>query len=426
MSGGHEAPRVILKGYFSRLPLTDRITFARELWSAFFYGIFSGLALPLIPLVARRIGMSTGAIAAMVTTQFAGALLGVFAGRLADRGRKMPWAVWPTVAARGLIGLLAFASTPGSYLVVVSAFNILINLSPPAYGSIMRTNYSDEHRGRLMGNVRIIIVVVSAAFSSLAGIILAADEAIIRWLFPVAAVFGVISSLTFRTIKVRKGPLLHVEPGPRTARATLGMLRENRLFLTFMALLFLCAFPDKIAVSLEPIWMVDFLHLGYGQASFLLGTVVSVVSIFGYWFWARALKRTNPFLVLSLVVLLYAGRFFSMALTRTGTQLFAMSFFSGLTNSGWDLVPLFCMIALSDMSNFSLYFGLNTTLYGVRGLFGPTIGTWLFASGTLSMNGIFWLIAGLLTTGALSMFLFSRRPSVRATLTPAARQALRR
>jgi MFS family permease len=415
---------VILKGYLSRLPLTDRITFAKELWAGFFYGIFAGLALPLIPIVARRIGMSPEAITAMVTTQFAGALLGVIAGHFADKGRKMPWATWPNVAARGVLGLLAFAATPVPYLVVVSTFNILLNLSAPAYGSIMRTNYSNEHRGRLMANVRILIVVVSALFSSIAGIVLAADEAIVRWLFPVAALFGVLSSLTFRTIKVRRGPLLPAEPGHKSARASLGVLGKNRLFLLFMALMFLCAFPDKIAVSLEPIWMVDFLHVGYGEASFLLGTVVSLAGILGYWFWARALKRANPFLVLSLVVLLFAGRFYSMALTHATSQLFVMSIISGLTNAGWDLVPLFCIIALSDTSNFSLYLGLNTTLYGVRGLIGPTIGTWLYASGTLSMYRIFWLIASLLATGALSMFLFSRRPAIRNASLPRARSLL--
>jgi hypothetical protein len=417
---------VILKNHFSRLPLTDRITYARELWSSLFYGVFAGLALPLIPIVARRIGMSSGAITLMVTTQYGGALLGVFAGRLADRGRKMPWAVWPPVAARGLIGLLAFATTPGPYLVIVSCFNILINLSPPAYGSIMRTNYSDEHRGKLMGNVRILIVVISAIFSSVAGVILAADETVVRWLFPAAALFGVISSLVFGTIKVRKGPPLAIERGPGSGRVVLGALRKNHLYLLFLALLFLCAFPDKFAVPLEPVWMVDYLHLTYGEASFLLGTVASIASILGYWFWARALKRANPFLVLSLVVLLYAGRFFAMAFTRTGPQLFVMGIFSGLSNAGWDLVPLFCMIALAEMSNFSLYAGLSTTLFGVRGLLGPTIGTWLNTSGLLPMNSIFLLIACLISTGALSMFLYSRRPDVRATLTPAGRQAMRR
>ncbi len=417
---------MILQAYFSRLPLTDRITFSRELWSGFFYGIFAGLAIPLIPIVARRIGMSPEAITFMVTTQYVGALLGVFAGRFADRGRKMPWAVWPNVAARGLIGLLAFTSTPLPYLVVVSAFYFLCNLSGPAYSHIMRTNYSDAHRGRLMGNVRILIVAVSAVLSSAAGIVLAADEVIVRWLFPVAAFFGVLASLTFGTIKARRGPPLIVEPRAGSGRSAFSILRKNRLFLVFMGLLFLCAMPDKLSVSLEPIWMVDTLHLGYGEASFLLGTVVSIVAVFGYWFWARTLKRINPFLLLSLVALLYAGRYYAMALTRTGPQLLAMSFFSGLTNAGWDLVPLFCMIALADVSNFSLYFGLNTTLFGVRGLIGPTIGTWLFASGTLSMHGIFWVIAGLLTIGAVSMYFFSRNPAVRATLAPAARRALQR
>jgi hypothetical protein len=62
----------MLKGYLSRLPLTDRITFSRELWSGTFYGILTGIALPLVTIMARKIGVSTRAITAMVTMQFLG------------------------------------------------------------------------------------------------------------------------------------------------------------------------------------------------------------------------------------------------------------------------------------------------------------------------------------------------------------------
>ncbi|MGD0725699.1 MAG: hypothetical protein ABSB63_09050 [Spirochaetia bacterium] len=163
--------------------------------------------------------------------------------------------------------------------------------------------------------------------------------------------------------------------------------------------------------------MVDVLRIGYGEASFLLGSVVSLASVAGYFIWARALKRGNSFALLSLVALVYVGRFAAMALARTSSQLLPMSILSGLANAGCDLVPLFCMIALSDAFSFSLAIGLHWTLFGIRGVAGPSIGTFLYSTGALSLNGIFWLIAALLAFGSCMMMLFARRAFPRPSLT---------
>ena len=390
------------------------MTFAKELQAAVLYGIFSGVALPLIPIVARRIGMSAAGIAAMVTMQFVGALFGIVVGHQADRRRKMPFVVLPNLVSRGLIALLAFARTPVAYLVVVSLFFLLTNLGGPAYSSIMRTNYSDGNRGRLMGNIRIVIVAVSAVFSLFAGIILGADERLVRWLFPVASVFGVLSSLAFSRIRVRRAPDLPADSARPSFRESLRVVRRNGPFLAFMGILFLCVFPDKLGVSLEPIWLVDTLRLSYRGASILLGTVVSAVSIVAYFLWARALKRRNGFAVLSVVVFFYAARFAALAVARTEIQLLPMSVFSGLANAGWDLVPIFCFIGIAEPAHFSLYVGISTTLFGIRGIFGPSIGTLLYSSGALSIPGIFWMIAGLVACGGVLLYAFSRRQGARA------------
>jgi hypothetical protein len=402
----------MLREYFARLPLTDRITFSKELPAAVCYGVFAGLALPLIPIVARRIGMTPAGITAMVTMQFVGALFGVLVGHLADRRAKMPLFTWPSIMARAMIGLLAFARTPAAYLVVVSLFNLLVNLGGPAYSSIMRSNYSDANRGRLMGNIRMVVVIVASLLSSIAGVLLGANEALVWWLFLVAAGFGILSSIIFNGIRVRREPDF-----PRDAPVSFGhafrTVAKNAPFLLFMGILFLCATPDKLAVPLEPIWLVDFLHLGYGEASLLLGTIVSMASIAGYFLWARALKRFNSFSVLAVVVFLFAARFASLGLARTSSQLLPMSILSGIVNAGWDLVPIFCIIALSDKSNFSMYIGFNTTCFGIRGLVGPSIGTFLYSAGVLPLNGIFLMISALLVFGGATLWVFSRRAGAR-------------
>ena len=404
----------MLSGYFARLPLTDRITFAREIWAAVFYGVFAGLALPLIPIVARRIGMSPAGITVMVTMQFIGALFGILLGHMADRRKKIPFVIWPAITGRVMIGLLIFAQSPAVYLILVSVFFLTVNLGGPAYASIMRSNYSDANRSRLMGNIRIVIVIVAAAFSSLAGALLGRNEGIVRWLFMAASAFGILSSVAFARVRVRQGPDLPRDAPSASLLRSLRTVRRNIPFLLFMGILVLCATPDKLAVPLEPIWLVDFLHLGYGEASFLLGTVVSLASIAGYFLWARALKRFNSFAVLSVVAFLFAARFASLALARVSSQLLPMSILSGLTNAGWDLVPIFCIITLADRSRFSLYIGFHTTLFGIRGIIGPSLGTFLYSSGALPLTGIFWVIAAFIACGAGLLMAFSRRPGVRA------------
>jgi MFS family permease len=404
----------MLKAYLSRLPLTDRVTFSQELLSGGLYGVFTGITIPLIPIVARRIGMSAAGITAMMTMQFIGALFGVLVGHLADRREKMPFVFWPGVVSRGMIGLLAVARTPLSYLLVVSGFNLLVNLGAPAYSSIMRSNYSDINRGRLMGNIRILIVAISAVVSTLAGLLLARDEGAVKWLFVFAAGFGVLSSVAFGRIKVRRDPTFTGARLQGGFRSSFETVRRNAPFMIFMGIIFLCATPDKLAVSLEPIWLVDYLHLGYSDASLLLGTVVSAASIVGYFIWARALRRFSSFAVLTAVVFLFAGRFLALGLARTSAQLLPMSLLSGIVNAGWDLVPIFCIIALADRSNFSLYIGVNTTFFGIRGLVGPTVGTFLYSSGLLPLGWIFVAISALLAAGGVMLGVFSYRRDTRA------------
>jgi hypothetical protein len=113
--------------------------------------------------------------------------------------------------------------------------------------------------------------------------------------------------------------------------------------------------------------------------------------------------------VLALVVFLFAGRFAALGLARSTMGLIPMSILSGLSTAGWDLVPIFCMISLAQRDTFSLALGLNTTLFGIRGIIGPALGTLLASSGAIPLQWIFILIAGGIAVGGALMLLFSRR-----------------
>jgi predicted MFS family arabinose efflux permease len=417
----------MLRAYFSRLPLTDRVTHWWDLWAGLAYGVFSGGCLVFLSVAARRVGVSDVGMAVMLTMPYVGMLSGVLLGHLADRHGPMPFYLWPTLASRTVLLALPLVNGPAGFLAVASAFNLLANMASPAYASIMRSNFSDEHRGRLMGNVRVLIVVVAAAASWVAGAVLERWPDGWRWLFAAAAAVGIVATLFFSRIRPRHGvPAAGPAGGPRRRPglvASLGALRRDGAFLAFLAIVFVCALPGKLAAALEPIRFVDELKIGWQDSGLVLGTVVSLVGVVGYLAWPRLLKRVDPFALLALVTALMAARFGVIAAATRPLHLVPAGVLAGLAGGGWELVFLFCIMRLADSGRFSVAMGLHTTLVGVRGLFGPGLGTWLSTSDTLSLPTIFWLLAGVTLTGAAGMLWYSiRLRRVGAAAEPAVRR----
>ena len=403
----------MLRSYFSRLPLTDRVTHWWDLWAGLTTGIFQGGCLVFLSVAARRVGISDAGMALMLTMPYVGALSGILLGHLADRYGPMPFYLWPTLASRAALLALALVKGPNGFLAVASAFHLLANLGSPSYASMMRSNFSDEHRGRLMGNVRVLIVTVAAGTSWAAGAALERWPDSWHWLFAGAAAVGIVAMLFFARIKPRRwvpvgspaaGPLSRPSLG-----ASLGALRRDGTFLVFLAILFICALPSKLAAALEPIRFVDELHIGWQDSGFVLGTVVSLVGAAGYLAWPRLMKRFDPFSLLALITALTAIRFGVIAAATRPQHLVPASVLAGFTGGGWELVCLFCIVRLADSGHFPIAMGLHTTLVGVRGLFGPGLGTWLYASGAVSLPTIFWLMAAVTLTGAAGLLWYSLR-----------------
>jgi MFS family permease len=406
----------MLRSYFSRLPLTDRVTHWWDLWSGLATGVFNGGCIAFLSIAARRVGMSDAGMAFMFTMPYVGNLSGILLGHLAARFGPMPFYLWPTLASRVVLLALPLVHGPTGFLAAASAFHLLANLGSPSYASVMRSNFSDEHRGRLMGNVRVLVVLVAAGTSWAAGGVLERWPEAWRWMFAGAAAVGVAAALLFARIRPRRASAARLRPAAERAAAvgpglaaSLGALRRDGALLTFLAIVFVCALPSKLASALEPIRFVDELHIGWQDSGFVLGTVVSVVAAAGYLAWPRLLKRLDPFALLALVTTLMAVRFGVIAGASRPLHLVPAGVLGGFANAGWDLVCLFCLLRLADADRFPLAMGLHTTLVGVRGFFGPGLGTWLYASGAVGLPVLFSVMAAVTLAGAAGMLWYAVR-----------------
>jgi MFS family permease len=400
------SPKNIVASYFGKFSLSDRATLVYDGSSGFWCGIFNGLALPLVGVVGRKLGMGPSMLALLMGSQFVGLLLNLWFGHLARSGDLRAYVFWPSFLARVSVALVALVVKPEAFLFVMGFYYIASGLPGPAYSSIMRSNYSDAARGRAMGHIRIIMMTVSALCAAFAGAFLQAFPSGYRIIFPVAAGAGALSSLLFLKVKPRvRAEEKAAEPEGGFGKS-LALLGKDRAFLVFMAIYFVAGFPDKIMIPLEPIRLVDELGAGYGAAGLLLGTVPLLGAVLGYFICSRLSGKADPFLLLVATVALASTRFLGFALAKAPAHLMPGSFLNGVANAGWDLLPLFTILLFADRSRLGLYMGLHNTLVGLRGLIGPALGTWLYEGMGMRIVDIYWLAFGLEAAGALLLAAF--------------------
>ena len=394
-------------GRRERLPLTERITYFFDLRAGLFFGVFNGITTPLIPIIARKLGLDTTGLAVLSIMQFVGFFFSFVIGHLSESRKKMPLVLWPGVASRGLFIGFALIASPYAFLAVVSVYYLLANISSPAYSAIMQANYSERFRPRIMGNIRVAVTLVTAAASLVAGILLDIHPAGYRLLFPVAALFGVASSVTFARIRVREDHRSTAVRPHFSLRDSVRELGKDRVFLIFMLVLFSMAAPSKITMSVEPIRLVDQLHINYASAGLLLGTLTSLFAVIGYYMWARLADRVDPFLLLVFVGVITGLRQLDYGLAPSIPLLVPGMVFEGLNASGWDLFSLICILRLSPPDRIARYWGLHLTLLGVRGVAGPIIGAILYETHLFRIVGLYVLAGSLTLAGSAALLVFT-------------------
>jgi hypothetical protein len=391
--------------YFDQFPLTDRITHYYELLAALFIGVFLGAGLSLVSIIARRIGMSSTGMTVMLSMPFVGNLFSLYFGHHVQKRRnKMAFVFWPGITGRLVVALVVFARTPGTFLVVMSVYYLLSTIPGPAYASIMRTNYSDANRSRLMSTNRVVRTIVSALAAYGAGALLDLHPDAYRWIIPASALIGMIGSLLFRRIRVRREQ--STQAPPVSFRSALRVIRGDRPFLIFMLLFFICSGPPKMAIPLEPILFVDELHFDYRDAGLILGTISPVMSVAGFVLWAVLLRRFGALTLSSVMFLMSTVRYVVLALATDPVHTIPASALSGLANAGFELLPLFVMIRFAG-ANLPLYIAFHSTLVGLRGILGPFIGNFLYANLGMRIVDVFWIITGISGAGVIGMFIFA-------------------
>ncbi len=288
----------------------------------------------------------------------------------------------------------------------------------PLRAALIHANYPRAIRGWMFGWLSTISRVTMIASSKLGGLVLDRDARWLRVVFPLAAIFSfgehwVLSRITWH----RHGRTeVRAFRGIATARAAIAdgwrrsgrILREDHAFRTFelgfmlYGMGFLASFP-MIAIYAERdlglstnewTWATGFAHpVTYVVTIALLGRVVDRLGV----------VRATGFAFLFL-----SGFFASLPLvTGAGGMVAAyaaLGFVMAAVNLGWNLGPLH----FAPIGQGRAYSTVHMWCVGGRSAVAPFIGYVL--SEVFSIRVAFLVSAGMVVTGAVTMFALARRP----------------
>src|SRR3990170_2936644 len=409
--------------------------------AAVLFGVFGGLTIPFIPVMARRMGAAPLEISLVVAAQALAMLLSLFWVNVAHRADPVRLVVWTQSIGRSLLLFMPFVSTPRVYVVVVFLYHAIASAAPLGYAQVMRAVYPDDVRGRVMGLVRIGMAAAWIVASLVGGRIMQTVR--FQTVFAIAALFGLAGGFVFRWMRV-EGPR---ESAERFALSgTWRTLRAHGQFRLFLAAFFVFGFgawlmgpaipillvdelhatnfqnADVTAPSSPtwkfvacrsaiPILLVDELHATNFQVG-LLGAVTSAFWLVAFYQWGRLIDRqTAPgalvftFLIGALTPLIYLISFNPWMVLASGVT-------DGFTSAGIDLGWLTALLQFAPTGYVAHYVAIFNTLVGVRGSTAPFLAGVLIPR--IGVRAVFGIAIGCTLAGAWLM----RRAAVRATSVP--------
>lgn len=390
------------------IPEEARDAFRRDAWGGILGGIYNGAIFPFVGFIARdKLHASVALIGLMTAAPFIGNMFALFYANAMEGRRKMPYVVWSLVIARLLFILMLFATTDVYFAVVMSVIQIIATVSSPAYAAVLQEIYPSEHRGRIMAYIRVGLAFTTFASTLLVGQLLKQGTLDFTRIFPIAALFGVVGTLSFSTIKTA-----HVDPNHpdnqrtstmRFLKDTMAIFKEDRNYAWFALSVFVFGFGNLMVAPLYPVFQVDRLHISASQVAFL-SNVTTIVWMVSYFYWGKYVDMRSPLKAVVVNVLLVSLVPLNYFLAKNVWMLLPTAVITGLTMGGVELSYFNSILHFARNGKESQYQALHSFLLGIRGTIGPFVGALMvtaFRHQHVDIKYAFLVSMGMMLLGAV-------------------------
>jgi len=380
--------------FADRVPREARDAYSKDAMSGILVAVMTGMTFPFVVVIARKnLHASAFQIGLITMAPVAGNMLSLVWANIMQGHRKMPYAVWPWIIARSLFFLVIFATCSPVLVGIIVAYWLVCSVAAPAYSDLMREIYPDGDRAKIMGYARVCTAVALIAVTLVSGKLL--DYVSYRYVFPVAAVFGVFSALAFKRISAKEAT------GERDVQflpfviQSVRLLLQDKAYLWFCAGIFVFGFANFFATPIYGIYEVDVLK-AYTVRQSIFTLVMSGVGVLSYFYWGRHLDEQRPEKIVAVQALLWTFYPLSYLFAANWWALLPAKALVGFINAGIELSYVTGVIHFAPPGRVSQYQAVFLTLMGVRGIVAPAISSWLVGRHLLSMHAVFAISAVLI------------------------------
>ena len=348
-----------------------------------------GSVAPFLAFVAsHRLHCSGTLISLMLASPWVGSTLCLVWANAMEGRSTMRFVTITWIVARGLILLMAFAVTPYMFAAVAIGYQFINMICIPGYTSIMKAIYPDDHRGKLMGYVRMAMTIVATVTTLAVGPILKHWDWSYRVVFPIGAVFGMASALIFYRIKIPgddEESLSQTQrvPFADTVRSVVSVLRHDKRFAWFMFATTVYGFGNFFAIPAYPKFMDEVLKMDEWTLA-IYSVLASIALMLGYMFWGHYIDRKSPVRCTAITIFINAGLPLVCLLSTSVAHLvpgppayvwvFPAAVMAGAVQAGLELSYFSAVLHFAPPGQEMVYQSVQSGIQGLRGIAGPIMG----------------------------------------------------
>ena len=374
-----------------------RANFRIDAFSGVCAGVYLGVVVAFLPVVVRRMGGSTEAVALVVAGPFIGHLFSpLFNYLLAKMPPVRVTALTSTISRLiFLVGVLVVTTPLALALVSVTTWVIAV-ANMGSYAMLMQGIYPDSERASAMGKVRVGVSIASIASATLAGIFIDAFPATL--VFAVAAAISLPGGLAFGRIRHEMPaiPAARLRPS-QIARDVWRDRRYRRLLLSFT----IFGFGNLMNYALYPILLVDHFNASNSFVG-IMTALQSATAVVAYFGWGRLIDRGSSLRTTVIATALGLLMPLGYLLAPNVWFLLPVAAVAGITNAAGDITFFTNIVQLAPRDRIGDYAVAQSSLMGLRGTIAP------FAASTLltlfAPRSVMLFAMGLMAIGIVVMY----------------------
>lgn len=287
--------------------------------------------------------------------------------------------------------------------------------------TVWQANYPRANRADVAGRIATVQAIILASVGLGIGEMMDQNEEAFRWIYPVAASFGIIGAWIYSKMqvtghtKILADERLQPELATMYPWKTIALLNEDRAFSKYMTCQFIFGLGNLMLTAPLVVVLANQFSFDYLGEILIVSTIPIILMPMSIPLWSKLLNRMHviQFRAVHSWVFVISSICFGFSIFFGNTLgLWIAAAIRGVGFGGGVLAWNLGHQDFAPVEQSSRYMGLHVTLTGIRGLLAPALGmglyTMLHGMGETTGGSVFFIGGAISSVGGIGFLLLSR------------------